>query len=62
MTPANDNVSRFSRDENQNAARSAVFAFYKAFRRAPNTREMELLVGALTRYFTEPDAPSTRLQ
>ncbi|MFT2210696.1 hypothetical protein ACLJYM_02285 [Rhizobium giardinii] len=52
----------YSRAEIVAACQNVVLAFYGSVGRAPTEKERELIVSALVRFFSEPNAPSTRLQ
>ena len=51
----------FTRAEIKATCENVVAAFYGSFGRRPTPREQELIVSALVRFFSEPNAPSTRL-
>ncbi|MER9967545.1 hypothetical protein [Mesorhizobium sp. M0060] len=55
-------MTTFSREDMVAASQNAVTAFIRSFGRAPSQSEREMIISALTRYFDEPNAPTTRLQ
>lgn len=55
-------MSQFDKAQMREITNQAVQAFAIAFNRGPTDEEAKILAGALSRFFQEPDAPTTGLQ